>query len=201
MHSRQHYNSAGAAARDAEEAEHLAMRTAHIQLNNSHTHSVKNSNKHKENISDDEGEVRNSSPVIYGDSGRRLSVRIPSLDEEEDKSSISSYESYYSDGQDDNGIGLDEMLEEMDAIDEDGYVHPYSIEQEEDMEEESTGKVLWYRCHRGRVMMWMRFARVCRVIADGKWFTSFIFVCIIMAGIVVGLQTYPKYENDHTLYV
>lgn len=195
MRQRQHYASAALTALEAEEEEHLAKRTAHLQLH-SHSHD----NKHTEASEENKDEIRPSALV------GKLAVDIPSNDEdsEDDTSSESSYESYYSDEQD-TGIGLiDEMLEEADDIDEDGYVHPNAFvegEEEDVVVEETSKKVLWYTCRRGRVMMWMRFARHCREVANGQLFTSFIFVCIILAGIIVGLQTYPVWKNDSTLYV
>jgi len=40
----------------------------------------------------------------------------------------------------------------------------------------------------------------CKRIAEANWFSFFIFGVIIMAGVVVGLQTYKEFEQEyHTL--
>lgn len=38
---------------------------------------------------------------------------------------------------------------------------------------------------------------ICKNIADAKWFSTFIFGVIIMAGVVVGAQTYKEFEGRH----
>ena len=38
---------------------------------------------------------------------------------------------------------------------------------------------------------------ICKNIAEAKWFSTFIFGVIIMAGVVVGAQTYKEFEAKH----
>ncbi len=42
--------------------------------------------------------------------------------------------------------------------------------------------------------------KICKGVADSKWFTNFILGVIVLAGVVVGMQTYKEFEaENHTL--
>jgi len=48
---------------------------------------------------------------------------------------------------------------------------------------------------------YLEFAKLARWAWQHPWFSSYMFLCIGTAGIVVGLQTYPQYEFDPVLYM
>ena len=39
--------------------------------------------------------------------------------------------------------------------------------------------------------------KICRGIADSQWFTNFILGVIVLAGVVVGMQTYKEFESEN----
>ncbi len=47
---------------------------------------------------------------------------------------------------------------------------------------------------------YLLFAQQCDNIACSSWFANYILICILIAGALVGVQTYPAYEDDVTIY-
>ena len=43
-------------------------------------------------------------------------------------------------------------------------------------------------------------AQQCDNVASSNWFANYILICILLAGALVGVQTYPAYENNVTIY-
>ena len=39
--------------------------------------------------------------------------------------------------------------------------------------------------------------KICKGIADSQWFTNFILGVIVLAGVVVGMQTYKEFEAEN----
>ena len=39
--------------------------------------------------------------------------------------------------------------------------------------------------------------KICKGIADSQWFTNFILGIIVLAGVVVGMQTYKEFETEN----
>jgi len=46
---------------------------------------------------------------------------------------------------------------------------------------------------------YLYLAHTCNDIATASWFSNFILFCIVVAGALVGMQTYPEYENNKTI--
>ena len=46
---------------------------------------------------------------------------------------------------------------------------------------------------------YLYIAHACNEIAISSWFSNFILFCIIVAGALVGMQTYPEYEDNQTI--
>ena len=51
------------------------------------------------------------------------------------------------------------------------------------------------------VHLYLHLANICRHIWKHPWFSSYMFLCIGAAGIVVGMQTYEQFETNSVLYV
>ena len=55
------------------------------------------------------------------------------------------------------------------------------------------------KLHHPILKPYIYFAGACNSIAQSGWFSNLILLCIIGAGILVGLQTYPELQNDDVL--
>ena len=53
----------------------------------------------------------------------------------------------------------------------------------------------------GNKRMFLHFCNECRLIASSNWFNTFIFGCIILAGALVGVQTYEGMEDNLTVII